>query len=56
MELSIIKFYCKLVSKGENYIEVKDNIYKTVMEVEEDDKVLSIEQVTDKELLKELEK
>ena len=42
MELSIIKFYCKLVSKGENYIEVKDNIYKTVMEVEEDDK-LSVE-------------
>ena len=51
-----IRVYTPDIYKGENYIEVKDNIYKTVIEAEEDDNGLSLEQVTDKELLKELEK
>jgi len=51
-----IRVYTPDIYKGENYIKVKDNIYKTVIEVEEDDNGLSLEQVTDKELLKELEK
>ena len=51
-----IRVYTPDIYKGENYIEVKDNIYKTVIEVKEDDNGLSLEQVTDKELLKELEK
>ncbi len=51
-----IRVYTPNIYKGENYIEVKDNIYKTVIEVKEDDNGLSLEQVTDKELLKELEK
>ena len=51
-----IRVYTPDIYKGENYIEVKDNIYKTVIEAEEDDDGLSLEQVTDKELLKELEK
>lgn len=51
-----IRIYTPDIYKGENYIKVKDNIYKTVIEVEEDDNGLSLEQVTDKELLKELEK
>ncbi len=51
-----IRVYTPDIYKGENYIKVKDNIYKTVIEVEEDDNGLSLEQVTDEELLKELEK
>lgn len=51
-----IRVYTPDIYKGENYIEVKDNIYKTVIEAEEDDNGLSLEQVTDKELLKKLEK
>ena len=51
-----IRVYTPDLYKGENYIEVQDNIYKTVIEAEEDDNGLSLEQVTDKELLKELEK
>jgi len=54
--LKNIRIYTPDIYKGENYIKVKDNIYKTVIEVEEDDNGLSLEQVTDKELLKELEK
>ena len=51
-----IRIYTPDIYKGENYIEVKDNIYKTVIEAEEDDNGLSLEQVMDKELLNELEK
>lgn len=51
-----IRIYTPDIYKEENYIEVKDNIYKTVIEAEEDDNGLSLEQVTDKEILKELEK
>ena len=51
-----IRVYTPDIYKGENYIKVKDNIYKTVIEAEEDDNGLSLEQVTDKELLNELEK
>ena len=51
-----IRIYTPDKYKGENYIEVKDNIYKTVVEVEKKNNVLSLKQVTDKELLKELEK
>lgn len=51
-----IRVYTPEIYKGENYIEVKDNIYKTVIEMKEDDNGLSLEQVTDKELIKELEK
>ena len=42
-----IRVYTPDIYKGENYIEVKDNIYKTVIEAEEDDNGLSLEQVTD---------
>lgn len=51
-----IRIYNPDKYKGENYIEVKENIYETVLEAEENDDALSLEQVTDEELLKELEK
>ncbi len=50
-----IRIYTPDKYKGEKYTEVKDNIYKTVVEAEENDKSLSLEQVTDEELLKALE-
>ena len=51
-----IRIYNPDKYKGENYIEVKEDIYETVLEAEENDDALSLEQVTDEELLKELEK
>ena len=38
-----IRVYTPDIYKGENYIKVKDNIYKTVIEVEEDDNGLSLD-------------
>ena len=51
-----IRIYTSDKYKGENYIEVKDNIYKTVVKLKENDNELFLEQVTDEKLLKELEK
>ena len=51
-----IRIYTPDKYKRENYIEVKENIYETVLDAEENDDALSLEQVTDEELLKELEK
>lgn len=48
-----IRIYTPNKYKGENYIEVKDNVYKTIVEVKENDDALSLEQVTDEELLKD---
>ena len=50
-----IRIYTPNKYKGENYIEVKDNIYKTVVELEENDDALSLKQIADEEFLKELE-
>ena len=51
-----IRIYTPDKYKRENYIEVKENIYETVLDAEENDDALSLEQVTDEELLKKLEK
>ena len=51
-----IRIYTPDKYKRENYIEVKENIYETVLDAEENDDALFLEQVTDEELLKKLEK
>lgn len=50
-----IRFYDAPKYKGADYEKIEENIYKTIITEEDDGMSLSLEQITDKELLEALE-